>query len=85
MATNTAKEQNGSWVKRIATSGHKRERVPDAAKGSVAKDRVQIQNPVTGHWIKVDTSTGRIIDEKVSDGPFKGIAIRPVGKRPPKN
>jgi hypothetical protein len=44
-----------------------------------------VQNPVTGHWIKVDTATGRIIDEKRTDGPFKGVAIRSVGKRSPKN
>ena len=44
-----------------------------AVKGA-AKDRVQLQNPVTGHWVKVDTSTGRIIDEKRTGGPYKGIA-----------
>lgn len=82
-------QPNGDWQKRNERTGEFLERKssvgpfkgvarePDGrdAPRSDAKDRVQIQNPVTGRWIKVDTSTGRIIDEKLSEGPYKGIAI----------
>jgi hypothetical protein len=40
------------------------------------KERVQIQNPVTGRWVKIDTATGRIIDEKKTPGPYKGVTLR---------
>ena len=79
MATDTARERAGAWTRRESASGQFREGK------ATAKDRVQVQNPVTGHWIKVDTANGRIIDEKRTDGPFKGVAIRSVGKRSPKN
>ncbi|HTT80562.1 MAG TPA: hypothetical protein VMF86_12865 [Stellaceae bacterium] len=37
------------------------------------KNRVQIRNPRTDRWIKVDTKTGRIIDQKKTREPYKGI------------
>jgi hypothetical protein len=67
----TRDERTGEFMERKASPGP----FKGIAKETSAKDRVQIQNPVTGHWIKVDTSTGRIVDEKRTDGPFKGIAI----------
>lgn len=45
-----------------------------ARKGAVTK-RVQIQNPITGTFIKLDTDTGRVIEQKKSPGPFKGVRI----------
>ena len=92
-------QPNGDWQTRSKRNGEFLERKGsepvkgvakepdgrDTPRGPGAKDRVQIQNPVTGRWIKVDTSTGRIIDEKLSDGPFKGIEIRTVGKQASKN
>jgi hypothetical protein len=45
----------------------------DARKGAV-RDRVQVENPVTKRWIKIDTTTGKIVDHKKSPGPYKGIA-----------
>lgn len=41
-------------------------------KGAV-KERVQAYNPVTQRYVKIDTSTGRIIDHKKTEGPYKGI------------
>jgi hypothetical protein len=38
------------------------------------KGRVQVQNPVTKRWIKIDKRSGRIVDVKKTPGPFKGIA-----------
>ena len=43
-------------------------------KGAVIK-RVQIQNPITGTFIKLDTDTGRVVEQKKSPGPFKGVRI----------
>lgn len=38
------------------------------------KDRSQVLNPKTDHWVKRDTDTGRFIDVKTSDNkPFKGV------------
>lgn len=37
------------------------------------KDRVQVKNPVTDRWVKIDTNTGRIIDHKKTPGPYKGV------------
>jgi hypothetical protein len=44
----------------------------DRRQGAV-KDRVQVKNPATGRYVKMDTRTGRIIDSKKSDGPYKGV------------
>ena len=41
-------------------------------KGSV-KNRVQVLNPVTKRWVKLDTKTGRIVDHKKTAGPYKGV------------
>lgn len=35
--------------------------------------RTQFQHPASGNWIKRDTSTGRIMDQKTSGGTFKGV------------
>lgn len=40
------------------------------------KDRVQVLNPITKRWVKLDTKTGRIIAHKRTPGPYKGIRIR---------
>ncbi|MDA3885120.1 MAG: hypothetical protein PF638_05945 [Candidatus Delongbacteria bacterium] len=40
--------------------------------GSVT-DRSQVYNPQNGKWNKRDTETGRIIDQKADDKPFKGV------------
>lgn len=45
----------------------------EARKGAV-KERVQIKNPLTGRWVKIDTRTGRIVSHKATPGPYKGIA-----------
>lgn len=42
-------------------------------KGSVS-GRVQVKNPVTRRWVKIDRKTGRIVSHKKTPGPYKGIA-----------
>ena len=44
----------------------------DSRIGAV-KERVQALNPVTKRYVKIDTSTGRIIDHKKTAGPYKGV------------
>jgi hypothetical protein len=34
---------------------------------------VQVRNPITERWVKLDTKTGRIIDTKKSPGPYKNV------------
>jgi hypothetical protein len=41
-------------------------------KGAVS-ERVQALNPVTKRYVKIDTSTGRIVDHKRTAGPYKGV------------
>jgi hypothetical protein len=44
------------------------------------RDLVQIQNPKSGHYVKIDRDTGRILDHKKSEGPYKGVPIARKGK-----
>lgn len=37
------------------------------------KGRSQVQNPQTGLWTKRDTSSGRFVATKQSQGSFKGV------------
>jgi len=37
------------------------------------KDRAQAKNPITNRYVKIDTTTGRIVDQKKTPGPYKGI------------
>ncbi len=44
----------------------------DKRMGAV-KGRVQALDPHTGKWIKIDTGTGKIIADKKTVRPYKGI------------
>lgn len=35
--------------------------------------RVQVMNPITERWVKIDTESGRIINHKSTKGPYKSI------------
>jgi len=41
-------------------------------KGAIT-DRIQAKNPITGKWVKIDTSTGKIMSHKKTSGPYKGV------------
>lgn len=43
--------------------------------GSSSHDVVQVKNPRSGHYVKIDRTEGRIIAHKKSDGPYKGVPI----------
>lgn len=38
-------------------------------------DIVQVKNPKSGHYVKIDRSQGKIIDHKKSEGPYKNVPI----------
>lgn len=40
------------------------------------KNRVQVFNPKTKLWVKIDTNTNRIMDVKTSGGKFKGVRTK---------
>ncbi|WP_165771932.1 hypothetical protein [Niveispirillum lacus] len=44
----------------------------DGHRNGAVRDRSQFQHP-NGHWVKRDTETGRIMDVKSDDKPFKGV------------
>jgi len=43
---------------------------------SSSGSRVQVKNPVSGRWVKLDTKSGRIVDTKKSAGPYKGVPTK---------
>ena len=45
----------------------------DNRRYGAVKQRSQTFNPVTKQWVKRDTATGRFIDVKQDDAPFKGV------------
>ena len=45
----------------------------DGSRKGAVKERVQALNPVTKRYVKIDTTTGRIVDHKKTAGPYKGI------------
>lgn len=55
-------------VNRMAKNGAKGKGRHGAVKG-----RKQYKNPKTGLYVKIDTKTGKFMDNKTSGGPFKGV------------
>ncbi len=45
----------------------------DGHRNGAVKNRSQVFNPNTGHYVKRDTGTGRFIDQKADSKPFKGV------------
>lgn len=44
----------------------------DYRKGEV-RDRSQVYNPQNARWTKRDSETGRFMDQKADQEPFKGV------------
>lgn len=44
-----------------------------AGRHGAIKDRSQTHNPHNDRWTKRDTDTGRFMDQKADDKPFKGV------------
>jgi hypothetical protein len=47
--------------------------VGDNHRNGQVSDRSQVYNPKNDHWVKRDSGTGKFIDQKADDKPFKGI------------
>ncbi len=45
----------------------------DGHRNGAVKERSQTYNPKTESWVKRDTNTGRFMNGKSDDKPFKGI------------
>ena len=39
------------------------------------RDVVQVKNPRSGRYVKIDRSAGKIVSHKRSAGPYKGIPV----------
>ncbi len=39
------------------------------------KDVVQVKNPVSGRYVKVDRTAGQIVAHKKTSGPYKGVPV----------
>lgn len=48
-------------------------KIGDGHRNGAVKDRSQTLNPHTEKWVKRDTDTGRFIDQKSDNKPFKGV------------
>ena len=62
MYNDLIKKGDNPMDERVKSSDHK-------------KDVVQVRNPRTGHYVKIDREAGKIIANKISSGPFKGVPI----------
>lgn len=47
--------------------------VGDGHRNGAVTKRTQVQNPKTGLYVKINTDTGRFMDNKTSGGKFKGV------------
>lgn len=45
----------------------------DGHRQGAVKDRSQAYNPHNDRWTKRDAETGKFIDQKADDKPFKGV------------
>ena len=45
------------------------------------KDVVQVKNPRSGKYVKIDRAQGRIIGHKKSEGPYKGVPVARKGSK----
>jgi hypothetical protein len=53
----------------------------DGHREGAVRKRAQVLNPKTGRYTKVDTKTGKFIDQKADSKPFKGVTKKPTAKK----
>jgi hypothetical protein len=46
-----------------------------ADRKSKKTDVVQVKNPRSGKYVKIDRAKGKILDHKKSDGPYKNVPV----------
>mgnify|MGYP006978337914 CR=1 FL=1 len=49
--------------------------MPTKKTGSPKHDIVQVKNPRTDRYVKIDRTVGLIVSHKKSEGPYKGIPV----------
>lgn len=47
--------------------------IGDGHRVGAVKQRSQVHNPKSDHWIKRDADNGRFMDQKANKEPFKGV------------
>ena len=47
----------------------------EVVRDNAKQDVVQVKNPRSGHYVKIDRRAGKIIDHKKSEGPYKNIPV----------
>ena len=52
--------------------------VREIPESGTIEDRIQIENPVTGLYVKMDTRTGRVVGHKKTKGAYKRIGIKTI-------
>jgi hypothetical protein len=45
----------------------------DGHRNGMVRDRSQVHNPQNDRWVKRDIETGRFMDQKADNNPFKGV------------
>jgi hypothetical protein len=59
-----------------AITTHRSAKLSGTSKVKASATRVQVKNPITDRWVKLDTTTGRIVETKKTPGPYKGVPRR---------
>jgi hypothetical protein len=68
----------GSWKLEVKVFMKKTREGTLQAKASETvkvRDIVQVKNPKSGHYVKIDRAAGRIISHKKSEGQYKGVPV----------
>ncbi len=48
----------------------------DGHRNGAVTQRIQVQNPKTGLYVKIDRETGKFMDNKTTGGKFKGVTTK---------
>jgi hypothetical protein len=43
--------------------------------GNSKRDVVQVKNPRSGHYVKIDRAAGKIVAHKQSEGPYQNVPV----------
>jgi hypothetical protein len=69
MNLKSIKNKNRKEIKNMA----KNPPYGDGRRQGAVRDRSQTYNPKNDRWTKRDTDTGKFIDQKADEDPFKGV------------
>ena len=68
---------NGACLESCVALGYDVDGLSSAARLLLAKkkDIVQVKNPKSGRYVKIDRDAGKILAHKKSAGPYKGVPV----------